>query len=324
MGSVEPDLNDLRARDVANRWKIFRFLKCGPTSYSYFSKHTYIGGGEWRKELLRDPADWPPCWPQMERLKFISPDGAGFFKFEGLGKFGESVRQRGKLLADGGFGYALEDAGDGFTFSKALTHQSARSGDISIEVLERIARYCTFRASEFRSKNCVPTLLPEMVRFNVQQEFGVELDAQVEALALGDSVLCDARMQSYEWIRNEKGILLKTDGTTHGDDHFFPGPCDIAWDLAGTSVEWDLPPDALEFLLLRFRELSGINVAGRISIFILAYAVFRMAFCKMAGGTVRGTADEFRLRKAYFYYRRRIEGQLLSKAAAHVRNSRAV
>ena len=28
----------------------------------------------------------------------------------------------------------------------------------------------------------------------------------------------------------------------HGDDHFFPGPTDIAWDLAGTIVEWELAP----------------------------------------------------------------------------------
>ncbi|MCU1298168.1 MAG: hypothetical protein JWO91_2446 [Acidobacteriaceae bacterium] len=306
LGSVEPDLNELRARDAAARWHLFRFLKCGPTSYSRFGTHTYIGGGDWRKVLLHDPAGWPACWPQMERLKFLSPDGTAFFKFEGLGKFGETVQQRARLLADSGFGCPLDDAEeDGFILYKALTPGPLPSSKTSLEVLERIARYCAFRASEFRSKNCGSTLLAEMVAFNAQQEFGIGLNYQVEVLASGDLIFCDARMQPHEWIRNGEGIILKTDATTHGDDHFFPGPCDIAWDLAGTAVEWNLSSDAMEFLLLRFRELTGIDVAKRISIFILGYAVFRMAFCKMASGTAKGTADEFRLRKAYFHYRQR-------------------
>jgi hypothetical protein len=66
-----------------------------------------------------------------------------------------------------------------------------------------------------------------------------------------------------------------------------------------------LHPDRPDYLLGRFRELSGIDGSKRIKIFILAYAVFRMAFCKMAAGTVFGTADEFRLRRIHVYYRGR-------------------
>jgi hypothetical protein len=255
----------------------------------------------------------------MERLKFLAPDGTKFFKFEGLGRYGELVQQRALSLAEAGFGCPVTDAGDGFALYTTVALRSPKSGSVSDEIVERIARYCTFRAVEFRVENCLSAPLPEMLRFNVQQEFGIELKLDTELLASGHSVLADARMQPYEWIQKDDGTLIKTDGATHGDDHFFPGPCDIAWDLAGTAVEWNLHPDALALLLLRFREMSGIDVSRRIRIYILAYAVFRMAFCKMASGSLRGTADEFRLRAAYFYYRRRAEEHLPSKAGSQYR-----
>ena len=43
-------------------------------------------------------------------------------------------------------------------------------------------------------------------------------------------------MGPHAWLRDENGRLIKTNGSVHGDDHFFPGPCDIAWDLAGAFV----------------------------------------------------------------------------------------
>ena len=33
---------------------------------------------------------------------------------------------------------------------------------------------------------------------------------------------------------------MKVDAAAHGDDHGFPGPVDVAWDLAGAVVEWEL------------------------------------------------------------------------------------
>jgi hypothetical protein len=120
----------------------------------------------------------------------------------------------------------------------------------------------------------------------------------------------------YEWIQKDDGVLTKRDAVTHGEHHFFPGPCDAAWDLAGAAVEWDLYPHALDYLLLRFRALSGIDARKPIQVFMLAYAAFRMAFCKMASGSVPGKADEFPLRRAYGSYRRRVEHCLLRAAVA--------
>jgi hypothetical protein len=215
----------------------------------------------------------------------------------------------------------VEDAGDGFALYKTMTLRLPDPRDVSEKVLERIAHYCAFRAAEFRAENCVHALLSETLAFNVRQEFGAELNLDVDVMASKQPVLADARMQPHEWIRKGDDELIKTDGVTHGDDHFFPGPCDIAWDLAGAAVEWDLHPDTLDYLLGRFRGLSGIDAGKRIQVFILAYAVFRMAFCKMAAGTVLGTGDEFRLSRIYRYYRSRAAKCLSFETTRYSRTS---
>jgi hypothetical protein len=110
-------------------------------------------------------------------------------------------------------------------------------------------------------------------------------------------------MQPFEWVASTQGELLKTDAISHGDNHFFPGPCDISWDLAGAIVEWDLPSEASEFLLRRFKQLSGMDVTLSLAAYMLAYCVFRLGFCKMASSTVLGSREETRLEAAYRWYR---------------------
>ena len=122
-------------------------------------------------------------------------------------------------------------------------------------------------------------------------------------------------MQPYEWIVGSSGEFLKTDAISHGDNHFFPGPCDIAWDLAGAAIEWQLGSEELDFLLDRFVQKSGTH-PGRIAPYMLAYCVFRLGFCKMAMSTVRGSREELRLDQAYRYYRRKAEQVLFRVAAA--------
>lgn len=312
IGSREPDPAALCAHDAANRWKRFRFLTATQSNGTRFSDHHYLGGGEWRRILLGEDSAWPACWLQMERLKFLSPDGRHFFKFEGLGRIGTAARQRSRQIADAAFGCAVEDAGDGFSCYAVPRGRPLSVGDISHSLLERIAEYCAFRNRDFQSATLVPDRLPEMLRFNTAQEFGFELECDLGVLQPRAPILADGRMQPHEWLITEQGLLFKTDASTHGDDHFFPGPTDIAWDLAGTAVEWNLHPDALEFLLSCFGSLTGDDPRPRLPVFLLAYAIFRMASCKMALSTVAGSPEEIRLIQAYEFYRHRSEQQLNS------------
>jgi hypothetical protein len=313
VGSREFDPESLCAADAAGRWNSVRFVSTEPSVSSRFQNFAYLGGGDWRMHSFQDQEDWPESWTQMERLKFLSPDRRHFFKFEGMGPLGSEVRERAFILADAGFSPAVSDAGDGFLAYQNIEGRNLRKPDVSASVLERIAGYCSFRVSNFSYPAPFTSELANMLNFNVQQEFGRELRLDPGLLGSTNSVLVDGRMQPFEWIASAQGQLLKTDAISHGDNHFFPGPCDITWDLAGAIVEWDLSVEAAEFLLGKFKQLSGIDVSQKLDAYRLAYCVFRLGFCKMAASTVLGSREESRLEIAYHWYRSQA-GKLLDAA----------
>jgi hypothetical protein len=308
LGSHEPDAQLLCTRDAGQRWPIFRF-RAAPRADAQFENCTFLGAGEWRKVLLERTSEWPPSWPQMERLKFLSGDGRDFFKFEGLSPAADSVRARAEILSAAGFACVAQDAGRGFSCYPVVKGRAMSTSDVSEPALEHIARYCAFRCSSFRERDDAPAALEDMLRFNLAREFQVDLPLDVSSLC-ENVIVVDGRMQPHEWIRAASGHLLKTDAISHGDDHFFPGPTDIAWDLAGAAVEWELSQPALEFLLSRFRQFTGDDAAVRLPVFLLAYTVFRLAWCEMALTSVRHPAEVQRLRSAAQKYRNRVRLQL--------------
>jgi hypothetical protein len=238
----------------------------------------------------------------MERLKFMSQDRRSLFKFEGFGRFGQEVLSRANALARAGFGPPLEDSGDGMMRSPLLNGGSMCRNQLSTSLLEHLAQYCAFRAAEFRVSAADRNELPAMLRFNVEHEFGVEIDAERQELCPSCPVIVDGRMQPHEWIVSSDGFV-KVDAWSHGNDHFFPGPTDIVWDLAGAAVEWRLGRDATEFLASEFRRRSGDDVSDRFAAYVLAYSVFRLGYCKMAMTTVEGSPEQRRLEAACRHYR---------------------
>jgi hypothetical protein len=307
IGSREFDPESLYAQDAARRWRCVRFLPTEPSVSSRFQNCAYLGGGDWRMHSFDDEEDWPESWTQMERLKFLSSDRRQFFKFEGMGPLGSEVRERAFTLAEGGFSPAVADTGDGFLSYETIEGRNLRKQDVSPSLLERIALYCSFRVSNFSYSSTFNSELANMLNFNVEQEFGRELRLDPGLLGSANPTLADGRMQPFEWIVSTQGELLKTDAISHGDNHFFPGPCDIAWDLAGAIIEWDLSSAAAEFLLRRFKQVSGIHVGQKVDTYMLAYCVFRLGFCKMAASTVSGSREQSRLELAYRWYRTKAE-----------------
>jgi hypothetical protein len=251
----------------------------------------------------------------MERSKFLSGDGHQFFKFEGLGHYGAKVAERARALADAGFSPACEDAGDGYV---AYTRQPALPAtrmDLCPALLDRLAQYCTFRASAFLESSINVEDLCAMASWNLHEEFGVAHDPRAVDLEIAVPVLADGRMQPHEWLLMKHGIL-KVDGASHGDDHFFPGPADIAWDLAGAIVEWDLGGDAADYLVRRYADLSGDQPQRRLPGWLQAYTAFRLGYCKMAAESLAGTDEEERLLRDYRRYRARASAALAVPAAA--------
>ena len=242
----------------------------------------------------------------MERRKFPSGDGSELLRFEGHGKYGEASFDRAQRLADAGFGPKVLGRMNGFTRYEWIQGTPLRAEDLDESLVDRIAQYCALRAAEFAadsdSRDAVD--LATMTRVNLLEEFGSDESApDLSALPGQKKVITDSRMAPHAWLRDAKGKILKTNGSVHGDDHFFPGPCDIAWDLAGAIVEWEMGECVANHLLGRFLQLSGDDVRPHIPAFVTAYAAFRMGYCKMAAEAMRGTGEEPLLRRDYLRYR---------------------
>lgn len=310
--SRAPDVSTLCARDAAVRWNSYQASYVAPATHLPDEARIYIGGGYWRHELIgHDPAQWPASWSQMERLKFLSPDRGTLFKFEGLGRFGAEIRERALALSEAGYIKPNSAAFDGFGAYSLVDGQILDASHLGRDVLKRMAEYCAFRMRAFRSSAAQGTNeLETMVRFNVAEEFGIELNG-AGSLRAEQPVLVDGRMLPHEWVRSRDGRLMKCDACSHGDDHFFPGPAaDICWDLAGAIIEWEMPPEAQEVLLDTYRDLTRDNPRGRLPAYMLAYSIFRMAYCKMAAAAMRRSEEETRLQRAYERYRNRAESLL--------------
>jgi hypothetical protein len=314
LGSRCPDADALAARDGAARWRSFRSIISGATTHTPADRGLYVGGGEWRRQFYADESLWPASWVQMERLKFISRDERRLYKFQGHGRFGAIVAARAHLLGEAGFGPRLLAHNSGFSEFPLLDGSPMDASQTSTAVLERLGDYCAFRALEFGAAGGHESQLEAMVRFNVAEEFGCELGGWLSALNSERAVITDGRMLPHEWLLTPGGALVKTDGCTHGDDHFFPGPADIAWDLAGAIVEWGMTSDAVQYMLERYRRRSGDDPRARLEALLLAYPVFRMAYCRMAAFALGGgSAEAQRLRRATTHYRNLAESRLKSR-----------
>jgi hypothetical protein len=306
LGSRRPSANALTAPQAGARWPAFRAFYTSPTRHLPKEAKIYIAGGIWREGVFSDESEWPASWLQMEHLKFLSSDRQALFKFEGLGRFGAERSELAGKIASGGFGPAPLEREEGFGVYAAFGRPVLSSQQCSVSVLKRMAEYCAFRSRAMQVALHSTPELQTMLRFNTQEEFGVELPEYFCELRLERPVIADGRMLPHKWI-DVGDRLLKVDAVSHGNDHFFPGPTDIAWDLAGTIVEWDLDYAKAQFFLDCYQKLSNDRSDSRLPAYLLAYSVFRMAYCKMAAAAMRGAPEEIRLSRGYHHYRSRAQ-----------------
>jgi hypothetical protein len=92
----------------------------------------------------------------------------------------------------------------------------------------------------------------------------------------------DARLSPHEWVIGAERRVVKTDSADHASDHLMPGPADVAWDLAGTIVEWDLDQSQRRSFLQQYRARSGDAAEARVPAYVAAYSAFRLGFAAMA------------------------------------------
>lgn len=308
IGTRDVDPDQLCAKDAGNRWRRLRWMRVPSRISQRFKEATQLSGGLWR-ELLLSGGEYPVCWPEMEAVKYLSGDRKYLFKFEGLGQGGENTRERGRALHKAGFSPRVEEVGDGMSSYQFVPGTPLARSDISTEVLERMAEYSAFRAGEFSSPAPLNGAIEDALRFNYSQELGEECPLAAGIFASAHPLICDSRMAPHEWIRRTDGRLLKVDGCKDGDNHFLPGPTDIAWDLAGAIVEWDMDADAREYFLQRFRARTGVST-GNVPAFVLGYSLFRASYCKMARAGTGVEPEKPRLQSAYRMYRTRLDSSV--------------
>jgi hypothetical protein len=300
LASSPPDLAALRAPNAAARWTRFRSCFTRPRQRVPAEAVKSICGGVWRDVFL-DGAEWPAVWPQFERAKFLKADGRCLLKFEGLGRFGTVVRDRARQSADAGFGPEVYEEENGYARYEVVGGRVPATNDLSPALLEQMAAYCAWRTKAFVAESPSTDELELLIQTNSHEGLGEE--AEVPELRIEKPVIADGRMHLHEWRITPEGRLIKLDGASHGDDHFFPGPTDIAWDLAGVIVDWQLQPAAAKFFMERYRLASGDDARARLPAFLLAYSLFRLGYCSMAAESVRTTDEETRFRREAHKYR---------------------
>lgn len=297
IGSHDCDGANLVAQDAEARWNRYRFVAVSPASAPEGARP--FRDWDWRRESQIGEKDWPATWSQLTPPKYISASGDLLWKYEGLGRAGDQVRARAHALADRRFSPRLSNFARGFSAYQYVPGEALRSAEWSADLAGCLAEYLVFRRSEFAADSDAAAL-HQMVIHNVRALLGVDLVGY--RLDVVSACICDARLMPHEWIRSEDRIL-KADATMHGDDHFYPGPCDIAWDVAGAIIDWQLQDASAADFISRYERLSGDNVRRRLPQYRIAYAAFRAAYASMAASAMPGTPEAGRFARACHRYK---------------------
>jgi hypothetical protein len=277
-----------------------------------------LSAGEWRRVCLPPPAGWPAVHPQHERRKYLGDSGKTILRFAGLGRRGASIRERALALADAGFGAEPIALAHGFleqtwVDGKPLSYPAAPTA----AVMDHFARYLGLLGRAFATNE--PESLDELLEMavtNASEGLGPWAGAPIERLAVAardagaPRVAVDGRMLPHEWIASDTR-LFKVDALDHHDDDFWPGCRDIAWDVAGTIVEFELTGQARAYFVDAYQRKSGDrNIWRRLPFHEVAYLAYRQAYAALAADTLGDSADGKAFMTLRHRYRRSLGGRL--------------
>jgi hypothetical protein len=286
-----------------------------------------ISGGAWRAFRYPCEEDWPAAVPSLESRKFVvSAAGERFLvKFAGLGRIGEEKLAMARTLSSEGLTIAPVGLAHGFLVERWCEDVSALpAGE---KPLREIARYIVGRAQLLpATSDCGASVaeLLTMARRNISLEFGGDA-----ALALAPwerraseldrrivRVRTDNRLDCYEWLRTVDGSLIKTDALDHHRAHDLIGCQDVAWDVAGAIVEFDLDQNETGALVRRIDE-RGVRVDRELLAFCrLAYLAFRLGRARLAATMIADAREHARTRRRGDLYAAQLQHLLESSSAA--------
>ncbi|HVG49040.1 MAG TPA: hypothetical protein VM899_13020, partial [Rubellimicrobium sp.] len=281
-----------------------------------------LSGGLWR-DLLCPPGRRPAVQPQHERRKYLlERDGAPplLLKFSGLGARGQQALARAEAQAGAGLAPDAEGLAEGFLAYRFAEGRPAERLDRSL--LGAMEGYLAhLAAGPERGAPRFEDLLT-MTRLNVAEGLGGDaagrtgwMERMRERVLARPVIAGDGRMLPQEWLRTPGGVL-KCDGVDHHDDHFWPGAQDIAWDLAGAAVEFDMGLEARDRLLDGFEARTGDRGAREVLPFYeVAYLAWRLGYATLAAETLGGSEDGLRMAQGRDRYAALLRGALAREAA---------
>ena len=314
MPAWSPDGSRFRSESARRTWaRIRRYSASQGSAWKpAVNGQTDFSGGLWRAHLLDAVREWPAVHPQHERLKRRSPDGHWISRFAGLGRYGTARAVRAAALAGRGAGPPATSLGNGYLTLPFVGGRPCTSADVSHELLDALARHAAIMTDAFGTgRDADPSTFDQMVDVNVRESLGAAAPAVLRrALRLRAStrgapeVQVDGRMLPHEWIRTATGFV-KVDALDHHDDHFFPGPCDVAWDLAAAVTEFELDAAARAYLVRRYVDLTGDgSVHERLPYYRIAWLAFRVGYATLASESLAGTDDGERFARERHRYAR--------------------
>jgi hypothetical protein len=295
--SAQPDPHRLMAANGAERWQRIRSFKNLPYLPLAVRDEKWYSCDHWRGRIYgKDETYWPGMWRQVEAPKFLHRDDHRLYRFIGLGHYGARVLERYQRLADAQLGPKASGEVEGFVefwmeggaaFTTPRWNEKVHK--FMVRYLSERVRLCAAEPVE-ADENLEE--IARMMHFNTRELTGEAYNAQ---LRLDFPVYADNRMQPHKFMRTPYG-MRKLDGAVHGDDHFFPGACDIAWDIAGLFAEWRLSEDARAAFLRDYTEHSGdMFIRSRLRDWTIAYLAFRCGYCLMGANANKGSREGERL-----------------------------
>jgi hypothetical protein len=277
-----------------------------------------VSGGAWRSGCYTHPADYPAVHPQHERRKYLtrlpSSGEQVLLKFAGLSRYGEAKHARAERLAEAGFTPPVLGLRDGFLLHAFVGGRPLRREDADAHLLRAAVRYIAhLRENDAVEGSVCFESLVRMIEVNVVEGLGRawrdrmgDLERFRAMVAASPALAIDARMMPHEWLATSRGIL-KADATDHGDDHFFPGPQDIAWDVAGFTVEFGLSGTATRDFTDALAALSGDRqLRLRLPFYTVAYLACRLGYATLAAQTLGQSPDGARMTALAQRYRRQL------------------
>jgi hypothetical protein len=280
-----------------------------------------LSGGQWRRHRALPAV--PAIHPRHERRKYRlhRENGDALLKFVGFGHYGDRHLARAQESADAGWSLPPRAARRGWMeipwWWQPLTRRECAP-------ISQIADYLAFVRHCWSTPVAAdPLPLLGMMTSNLR-EMGCDAEALLceGLLPRGDAVAVrvDGHMRPHEWLTGG-ARHLKTDGVEHHDDQFFPGPTDIAWDLAGAIDEWRLGTAESEALVRRYAAATrDWDVTERLPFYRAAYLAFRAGYTSVSAAQLADVPEAARFAAEHAYYRRRL-AELVQEDACHSRAS---